>query len=430
VAFLIRWLLILFFLPASFQSSGRSPFGVIDDSPTDPAILRELGVGWQQIPFSWASLQPDGSDSFEPLDLPSRREIVGLITETPTWASESGAANAVPDGLYLPVDDPANVWAVFITHLVTIYAPQGVHHWVIYDEPDVRLGEGRVQFAGDVDDYAQMLRIASVAAKAVDSDAMIHIGALNWWNDVAAGREHYLARLIRASDAIYFDVVTLRVLVGTESAAAMLDSVRQILPATPIWLEINIRPTLDPLTPVESPLFAITPQMQSDYLVQASALALAAGVERIGIYDLTGDTMGLIRDDGSRRPAFETYQTVIDLFSATTIATRYSSNAAEMIVLEQANQAVYILWARGTTPVNFSVSSPVIGETAHLGSHTIRSQDTGFPPTFTLSAESRQPDAHGFLPVSGSPLILVLDNTDDFFRVVYVEVNGARARLK
>jgi hypothetical protein len=151
------------------------------------------------------------------------REVVGLITSTPDWASESGQPFAVPDGLHLPADDPGNAWAAFVTRLAAFYAPQGVHRWVIYQEPDIRHGEGRVQFEGDVADYADLLRIASLAARSADPQAQIHVAGMNWWADAAAGREPYLARLlaILGSGANgageYFDVVTVRVFDNTQA---------------------------------------------------------------------------------------------------------------------------------------------------------------------------------------------------------------------
>ena len=57
---------------------------------------------------------------------------------------------------------------------------------------------------------------------------------------------------------------------------------------------------------------------QSAYLVQATALGLAAGVERIAVYKFydwnlppSDETFGLIRADQSRRPAFDTWAMVI-----------------------------------------------------------------------------------------------------------------------
>lgn len=434
------------------QSGEVGRFGVIA-AYEDPAAARELGVGWERITFDWAAFQPGGPDDFEEavnsewLDEARQagREVVGLIVHTPPWASSSGNPAAVPERLDLPVDDPDNVWAAFVRRLARQYARQGVHHWIIYDEPDVRLGEGFVQFEGDVADYARLLCVAGQAARAGDSRAVIHVAAMNWWVDEAAGREPYLARLVRTAGGGCFDVVTLRILNDTQSLWDVTARARAILegagwPDKTIWLETNATPTLDALEGVETPLFGITPAQQADFIVQAAAISYAAGIERVAVIRLVDahdddSPWGLVRQDGSRRPAFETYRTVIDLFDAPPTVTRYESPDADLIVLEQASRALYVMWARRTTPVQFQVSSPGENERAQvidgLGrSRQVRSMSGLWPAGFVMEAPAALLDSHGFLTVAGSPRVLVMDIPEGFYRVVYATANGDTVRLK
>lgn len=436
-------------------------FGVVD-SGDHPADIADLRVGWVQIAFRWAAFQPGGPDDFvtsavDPDVLRAAAgagyEVVGLIVDTPAWASDSGHRNAVPRGLELPVDDPGNVWAAFVSRLATYFAPSGVHRWIVYTEPDVRPGEGRVQFAGTVEDYARLLGAASVAAKVADSAAAIHVAGMNWWADVAAGREPYLARLLRAlkadpdaaANGYYFDAVTLHVFDTTQAVWDVVTVARAILeaaelPDKAIWLETNASPTLDPNGGQSEPVFGITPDMQADFVVQAAALSLAAGADAVGIYRLVDDPAetppwGLIREDGTRRPAFDTYRAVIDLFGPTLDARRYSGPEAELLVLQQADREIYVMWTRGTTPVRFEVTSAQVGEAALVyrpGSRPalVRSGPDGWPAAFVLDGPAARPDANGFLTVAGSPRVLVVGTAGGFVRVVYVVVSGERFRLK
>jgi hypothetical protein len=66
---------------------------------------------------------------------------------------------------------------------------------------------------------------------------------------------------------------------------------------------------------------------QASYVIQAFALARAAGVERMSIYKMVderpegpGELYGLVRNDGSVRPAFQAYQTAVRYMSTPTSA--------------------------------------------------------------------------------------------------------------
>ena len=42
----------------------------------------------------------------------------GFVEETPAWATDAEPYSGVPCGLYLPVDDPANLWARYARKVV------------------------------------------------------------------------------------------------------------------------------------------------------------------------------------------------------------------------------------------------------------------------------------------------------------------------
>jgi hypothetical protein len=200
---MFRWLLILGaaltlvpLAPVLAGGPGNNPapppvsprFGVVE-AFYRPDDARALGVGWERIIFEWAQFQPDGPGEFDTAAVPDEwlldaqrggREVVGLIKNTPPWASDSHKLGAPPDGLDLPIDDPANVWAAFVQRLVKYYGETwGIRHWIIYNEPDLRPGEiGWYEFDGDATDYAHMLKVAYLAAKTANPDAVIHMAGM------------------------------------------------------------------------------------------------------------------------------------------------------------------------------------------------------------------------------------------------------------
>ncbi len=468
--------------PAAHAQSDPPPnprFGLVD-AYAAPDAAAELGIGWEQITFDWRTFQPRGPDEFltdsiDPAWLKTaaraNREVVGLIVNTPAWASASGERFAVPDGLDLPSTDPGNVWAAFVARLVDYYAPRGIHRWIITDQPDIQPGEGRVSFAGSVEDYAALVRSAYLAATAADPRAQIHLAGMNGWVDTAAGREPYLARLLRVlssdSGSAYgynFDVVMVRAFDSTQTIWDQITQARAILDAAdihdkPIWLVTNASPTRDPLVQTATPLFDITPDQQADIILQAAAISFALGVERIAIDRLVDSptpphapgfmgsainwlvssydgppAWGLIRADGSRRPAFEAYRTVIELFSPATTVEWRSDAAADLVILSQADRDIYVMWMRGALPGSFVITSSQVGETAsfydsYRASGEMVSGAVEWPAAFTLTAPAARLDANGFLTVAGSPRILVLDRSD-FYRVVYLDTPHERARLR
>lgn len=465
-----RWLvalaLVVVLLPsavtgAAVQPAPRVGFGLVD-AHAFPDAARELGIQWERITFEWVAFQPDSPHEFitssvrvdwlaEAQD--AGRRVVGLITSAPPWASESGASQAVPAGLDLPIDHPANAWAAFITRLVHTYAPRGIHDWIIYDRPNIQRGEGPVQFAGSVEDYARLLSVASQAARDVDPGARLFIAGMDWWADDAAGREPYLARLLRVlradSDAAGrsydFDGLVVRGDTRTADVWDILSETRGLMESAGIegkavWLQTALSPTLDPALPVSSPLFGVSLGQQADFVIQASALGLAAGVEGILWYRLAddpGDSLpwGLLRADGTRRPAFDAYALAVELFSGTVSATRFENRSVALIVLEGQSQDVYVMWARGTDPAQVVITSPAVAEGARLTlpdgiTRRVASEPVEWPAAFTVDLPPARTDANGFLTAAGSPRILVLDKAGGFFRVGYALANDARMRIK
>ncbi len=133
-----------------------------------------------------------------------------------------------------------------------------------------------------------------------------------------------------------------------------------------IWInEMNAGPTDDPLWPVVRPQYQIKLEQQAAFIMQTAALGLAAGAERIAVYKFydwnlpPGDeTFGLLRADGSRRPAFDTWATVIQQFEGVQKASIAQTDQIMAVRLMLADDSeLYAVWASTAADVNLSVET-------------------------------------------------------------------------
>jgi hypothetical protein len=240
----------------------------------------------------------------------------------------------------------------------------------------------------------------------------------------------------------YFDVVTVHVYFGTLNVWNVIIQIKTILEHygqqnKEIWVdETNALPSLDPQTPMLNYPFKVTLGQQADFIVQAAALALAAGADYFGVYRLYDDhytagvtePWGLVRADGSRRPAFDAYQNMIPLFNDTTRARRYYTDNSSIIILEQPERTVYVMWARSIHPVSFFVAGYDVAE--HTVQMNVYGSNRELIPQVIPGAEGiwyrvDTPAALALEPedvtVEGSPAILIVDGPP---RAFWVQVEG------
>ena len=143
---------------------------------------------------------------------------------------------------------------------------------------------------------------------------------------------------------------------------------------------------------------------------------------------------GLIRADGTRRPAYDAYRTTIAWFSGTVRAQRSVSDHAVLVTLEQADRTVYVMWARDTEDVQFHVYAETGEEIAArvaVSGALSDVQAAWMPglddPWFVVRAPAARPDPDQGVLVEGRPVILVIDGPP---RPVWVRVGRAEWRLR
>ncbi len=345
-------------------------FGAVETYHT-PDQADATHVGWSRIIFYWSELKKDGPDEWNwfhaPLaridrEIEGGREIVGLLKHTPTFGTGGLPGAGVPRGLYLPCDDPRNLWAGFVREVVSAYQGR-VTRWVIWNEPDIPLDVYGAQWQGTTEDYYRLVKVASIVAHEVDPDTRIHLGGLTYWHNPGYLRD-FLTVASQDADAAengyYFDVVSVHIYFKPETTLDIVASLRATLDDfgldKAIWInETNAPPYDDPAQPWNDPVFEVTQEMQASFLLQEFALALGAGVERISVYKWIDEPplqpgfepYGLLRTDRSSRPALDAFRVITTYYAGTTAALHLEHPEIQQVVLARGEHTTRVLWARG-----------------------------------------------------------------------------------
>ncbi len=414
------------------ERSGDRRFGVIE-SFEDPAAADRLGATWTRARFQWAEVQPDGPAQWEPplddealdAELAAGREVVGLLIGIPDWARDR---RGLPRGLSLPAGDPDNTWGVFVAEAVGRYAGR-IDRWIIWNEPDIDDPDAPGHtWDGDIEQFAQLQRVAWLAAKEANPDAVIHLGAFTYFWDPGYF-DRFLDVLAADPDAaandFYFDAATAHLYFQPNAVYNVLYAFRQVMADhgldKPIWLvETNAPPMDDPYWVVPNWTLAVSLGEQAAFIPQALAAALSAGAERIAVYklkDTAGDRVanpepfGLMRWDESRRPAFDTYRVAIRLLGDVTAAERQRWDAVGQVRLTQPGQTTTVLFAR--LPDSQTVRVPATADTAEWvsmwgGREEIEAEDGYF--TVELPGALCRQTIADYCMIGGTTYYLIQEN--------------------
>jgi polysaccharide biosynthesis protein PslG len=171
---------------------------------------RAAGSRWVRIDVNWSLIQRGGPTSYEwePFDRVVRaatsrglRVLAGVLY-TPAWARPG-----TPDAAYPPAD--LATYANFCRAAVAHYAPLGVKHWEIWNEPNIPFWKPEPDPAR----YAQMLKLAYPAIKQADPQAFVISAGLSpygGYGNTAPGLMNpvtFLERMYAAGAAGSFDAL-------------------------------------------------------------------------------------------------------------------------------------------------------------------------------------------------------------------------------
>jgi hypothetical protein len=361
VAALVAFILLLSAGPQTAVDAMAIPdsrFGAVE-TYANPAAATEMGAGWTRVTFEWARIQPNGthewnvvpiSDSALNTEIAQGRQVVGLLITTPAWATDKARGGGVPQGLYLPVDDPDNHWANFVRAIVTRYAGR-IDHWTIWNEPEISPDSPDATWGGSTEDFIQLLRVAYLVAKEANPNAVIHLAGLSHWhNDLWFGQ--FLDLLVADPEAwahdLYFDVATLHLYHEPEKifeiTALYYSQMRERGIYKPIWIaETNAY------------LSRVSEDEQAYFIFQAFALEIAAGAQRVGVYKMADvptdraadpEPFGLVRTDGSRRPAFTAYRLAATYLAGFRGGNWSRRDTISKVVIDRGEKTTTVLWTR------------------------------------------------------------------------------------
>lgn len=305
-----------------------------------------VGARRIRVDLAWGDIQPLSPVQYNwrrfdhVVDAARRRglTVLPVLAYTPQWARPSGCATDKCAPAH-----PA-LFALFAAAAANRYAPQGVHAWEVWNEPN---SEGFWQPEPNAHNYAQLLKQVSAAIRGADSSAFVILGGL-----AAVATEtgrisqtDFLARVSqlggnRVIDAVAYHPYTYPYLASERqetSAWSRIDatsvSLRSVLgqygtPNLPIWITEYGAPTNGPGQVSDGASSTISPmtthvtedqqaRIATDVVVTAASNHGLGALIWYADKDLSDDTgsnnnfYGLRRGDGSAKPAFAAFRKAV-----------------------------------------------------------------------------------------------------------------------
>ena len=445
-----RVLALLILLLLAFLAPDRALTHAATPAPADPRFgaveafraprqAAALHLGWERMIFWWKEMQPDGPDSWNPFatdhdrqitaSLAAGRSIAGLLINTPDWAAAQplSHAHSVPRGLYLPYDNPQNYWGHFVGLIARRYAGR-IDDWIIWNEVTIPHGRAWHTWDGTADDYAQLVKVAYLAATAANPRARIVLAGDPYFYDYGAMFSGLLRRFAAdpgaSSHHNYFDVVDLHLYGRPLEIATVVPWYQQALASaglhTPIWIGETNAPPYDPaVTRRSRQVRQPSLDQQSSFFAQAFAIALVEGIDRIEVNSMIdgtefvpgSDPLGLVRNDGTKRPAYAAYLAVTTLFAGVTSATYLPdpSTGIYRVTLHKPGITLTVLWDQRPEPAIAHLAAPggvVLVYDKYGHSRTLAPTNGHLDlPLEGASATTNPRDPHDYV-IGGSPLIV------------------------
>ena len=140
------------------------------------AQIKALGVSWVRYDIEWSNIEYEGPGQYNWADYDKVVQAVSasglislaIIDYTPTWARRNDCKNTA---MCAPAD-PAT-YAGFAAQVARRYSPFGVHHYEIWNEPNISTF---FEPAADPAAYTALLKSASAAIRSMDTQAFIVSG--------------------------------------------------------------------------------------------------------------------------------------------------------------------------------------------------------------------------------------------------------------
>ena len=416
-------------------------FGVVE-AWRQPSDAVDLNVGWERLTMWWKSFQPNGPSDWNSFatnhdsqinsEVASGRQLVGELINTPDWAAAdpSKHGNSVPKGLYLPYNDPSNYWGHFVGIIAKHYAGR-IDQWILWNEVNIPSGK-YATWGGSVADYAQLVKVAYLAAHAVNPNAQIVLYGDPYWYDHGAFFRQLLSILATEPNAAanhdYFDAVNLHLYNRPSDYITVIGLYRLWLAERgldkPIWIgETNAVPYNDPVRTYPKSGFFTTLDDQASYIIDAFALALALNVQRLEVNRMIdgtdfvqgGEPFGLLRNDMSKRPEYAAYRLVTSLFSDVSggVIRSDAQSGVYEVDLQKPGATLVVVWNQKPQPI--SVAIPALSARATVydkfgASHSVAAHSGQYQFNLGPATDNSNPANTNDYVVGGDPVILVEAN--------------------
>ncbi len=365
----------------------------------DPVKAREVGASWVRVDLAWSRLQPNEGDPIDwsPVDAGfARLAELGLKPIVTVFGIPQWAATEHP----LPYDNPAyrypncgpvredkmGAYLAFLRELVRRYSrpPYNVKYWELYNEPDkihsqrpwINLGGcfGEIWY----DEYVRMLREAYRVIKEEDPNSYVLIGGVahDWFYWPAYGQNgvfdpFFLDEVIgRRRGGDYFDFMNFHTY--REFAYYWRDYGPDILgkyaymkeqmriygyPNKPLLITEAGARSYDPYHP------EVNETSQAAYVLQLFARILTISPDRPFIWYTirdVADSNGLLRNDGSPKPAFYVFRYGVQQFTGARYLgpTDDYGNTIEGYRYERRGKEFWVLWYKDAPYPEREISVP------------------------------------------------------------------------
>jgi hypothetical protein len=365
-------------LPPVTDADDRWGFNAIPTDATWLRLARDAGARWTRAEFRWDRLEGTrGQQSWAEFDrlvnttMDAGISVQGILIGTPDWAKDP-RGNFLPQGINLPHDNPQNLWTRYVREVVTRYKGK-VRYWEVWNEPDY----AEVFWAGTTADYYQMLKVSYQTIKAIDPDAKVLMAGLAYYY-----KPDFLEELIRIMMAdptgrthnYYFDILAWHTYSGSHGIRERVADTRRLLGPTvgmrPIWLnETNVPPWDESRVNYFRPFtYAGTTTEQAAFILQTFAYAVVDGVEKVFVYRLNddptdGQAWGLVRDNGTFRPAYAAYQVAAKHLSRVDGGRVARQGNVEQVVAGRPGERISVVWNRTGSPLATRVGAAATSAT-------------------------------------------------------------------
>jgi polysaccharide biosynthesis protein PslG len=344
-----------------------SPWGVASGSewlsayPAFNPLLRQAGVRWLRAFYEWQEVEPQqgrwnfsSSDSLVNNARINGIHLAGVFGYFAPWASDDGGTRKFPI-------KNIQFWRDYVSGMVGRYHSD-IKYWEVWNEFN-----GSFSVGGTAAMYAELVREASITAKAVDPTAKIGMSVANF--DV-----NFLDAAIKAGAAGYFDYICVHPYEmlggltrnGEPEFLAMATTLRRML-------ELNHQPRNMPLwiTEMGSPAPIkrddAEDQAQASLLAKGYLLSIAAGFQRIFWFEARGPSygkdrdLGLIRSDFTPRPAYSALSVLSHVLGSQPTATGWLDLGAESygFVFDTGSRSVLAAWSHTSQTVKFDADVQV-----------------------------------------------------------------------